>query len=165
MSPRASGLCGERRYLFFLTEMSKLPATPNLTELPVIIGVTKSWIYGLNPCFSHDHVFAASLEGFRLDEILKKRTRLKPAASPQDCPWLVLPYTFTQSFYTPFEVTSIRRSPNEIRLTSICRQRCVVGDLDKFLERQENRRSCRRFHERNRLVSILNRYANMTSSR
>ncbi|MGH7429595.1 MAG: BrnT family toxin [Candidatus Methylomirabilaceae bacterium] len=33
-------------------------------------------------------------------------------------------------------------------LTSLCRDRLVVADLDKALERLENRRSCRSFQDR-----------------
>lgn len=38
-----------------------------------------------------------------------------------------------------FTSAPVRRSPNRIRLTSICRRRRCVETLDKFLERLENR--------------------------
>ncbi|MFQ5852702.1 MAG: hypothetical protein ACE5JU_19250 [Candidatus Binatia bacterium] len=51
-------------------------------------------------------------------------------------------------------------SHNGIMLTSVCRHRLVLEDLDKLLERHENRRRCRRFQERDMLTSILSRERN-----
>lgn len=39
-------------------------------------------------------------------------------------------------------------------------RRLVLEDLDKLLERHENRRRCRRFQERDMLTSILSRERN-----